>query len=204
LKRVPAQRRTDMTDLSVGDFVVDTEADHDKKLVVVGVPGARANEWTAYTDHEGNDVTIAEDNPEYPEDALVVTACFLDDERNDTTITDLDVNLDEWDDEEDDTLFQRVCDAGVRFYAFPEGRLEAVRTSDETEDTDDEPPRDEVLDEIRAELERLGWKDVHVDEEDDAVVVEKFGEHRVYADGTVESDRDTLREKLRDAVAGVV
>lgn len=195
-----------MTDLSVGDFVVDTEADHDKKLVVVGVPGARANEWTAYTDHEGNDVTVAEDNPEYPEDAPVVTACFLDDEMNYTSITDLDVDLDEWNDEEGDTLFRRVCDASVRFYAFPEGRLKAVSTTDGTphEEVNAGGAEDEVLDEIRAELERLGWKDVHVDEEEDAVVVEKFGEHRVYADGTVESDRDTLREKLRDAVAGVV
>jgi len=211
-----------MAKFQVGDYVVDTEADHDKKLVVVGIPDARADEWTAYETADG-EVTVAEDNPEYPEDALVVTACYLDDERHEKSITELDVDLDEWTDQEGDTLFQRVCDAGVRFYAFPEGRLEATdAAANETEtaheegvkenkdtngadgNTEDSTTDLEALERIRDELDRLGWTDVRVDEEDGVVVVEKFGDHRVHPDGTVESDRETIREKLEGAVDGVV
>jgi hypothetical protein len=213
-----------MAKFQVGDYVVDTEADHDKKLIVVGIPGATADEWTAYETGDG-EVTVAEDNPDYPEDALVVTACYLDDERHEKSITD-DVDLDEWTDEDGDTLFQRVIDSGVVFYAFPEGRLEAVDDTDETATAHDEGVKEdtetnvsdgtdadntedsttdlETLERIRDELDRLGWSDVRVDEDAGVVVVEKFGEHRVHPDGTVESDRETIREKLETAVDGVV
>ena len=208
-----------MAKFQVGDYVVDTEAAHDKKLIVVGIPGARADEWTAYETYDG-EVTVAEDNPEYPEDALVVTACYLDDERHEKSITDLDVDLDEWTDEDGDTLFQRVIDSGAVFYAFPEGRLEAV---DETETAHDEGVKGDTetnvsggtdadntedsttdIERIRDELDRLGWSDVRVDEDAGVVVVEKFGEHCIHPDGTVESDRETIREKLETAVDGVV
>jgi hypothetical protein len=106
-----------MTEFSVGDYVVDAEADHDKTLVVIGIPGANADEWTTYETDEG-EVTVADDNPDYPDDASVVLTCFLNDDRHEKTITDLDG----WRD--DDDLFQRVCDEGIVFYAFPEGRLE--------------------------------------------------------------------------------
>ena len=45
---------------------------------------------------------------------------------------------------------------------------------------------------------------MRVDEDAGVVVVEKFGGHRVHPDGKVESDRETIREKLETAVDGVV
>jgi hypothetical protein len=109
-----------MTDFSVGDCVIDVDADHEKTLVVVGIPGLTASEWTVYETDEGK-VTVADDNLNYPDHASVVLASFLNDDRHDMSITDLD----EWRDSE--KLFQRVCNKGVVFYAFPEGRLELFK-----------------------------------------------------------------------------
>jgi hypothetical protein len=58
-----------MTEFERGDYVLDTEANHEKKLVVVSVPGATADEWTAYETEDG-EVTAADDNPNKPSAVL--------------------------------------------------------------------------------------------------------------------------------------
>jgi hypothetical protein len=180
---------TDIKEYEPGDFVHDADADHDKTLVVIDVPDETAEEHVAYVLETG-EVKVADDNPEYPDDADVIVTAYINDEVNDKGLADVE----DWRDEDD--LAALVEREGIEPYAFPAGRLEPA------DDPDADP--EEVLEKIRAELESLGWDTAEVDPDEGAVVVEKFGTHLVYPDGTVKTDRETFREKLETAVADVV
>lgn len=183
---------TDTTEFEPGDFVHDADADHDNTLVVVRYAAETAEEYVAYTLETG-EVTVADSNSDYPDDADVVEAAYIRDKVHDKSLGDVDG----W--REEDDLAALVEREGINPYAFPAGRL---THADAPEDLGDEKNVEEVLERIRDELENLGWDDVEVDAEEGVVVVDKFGEHRVYPDGTVEGPK--FEEKLATAVDGVV
>jgi hypothetical protein len=56
---------------NIGDIVLDRDADEESAAYVTTLPDATADEWIAYED-EGEEITVAEDNPDYPADAPVV------------------------------------------------------------------------------------------------------------------------------------
>ena len=62
-----------------GDVVQDREDDDPDPAIVVNTPGAPANEW----DVPRLGKTVAEDNPEYPPDAEIVTVVY--EENRDVT-----------------------------------------------------------------------------------------------------------------------
>lgn len=104
--------------------------------------------------------TVADYNPSYDTGELVVVVAFKED---------LDEWWENWRDHDADELFDEICDRGHKFYAFPETRLS------ETLDPD----------EVQKALSEAGFP---TDRRGDTVVVEKFGEHIVRPDGTVEGE----------------
>jgi hypothetical protein len=100
---------TDEGDFSPGDVVIDRDDDTPNPAVVVNcVPGATADEWTV-----PGDQTVAEANPDYPENASVVIVVFeakFDDEAL------------EWNREEPIPLTD-LADSPMKYYAFPVPRL---------------------------------------------------------------------------------
>jgi hypothetical protein len=56
---------------NIGDIVLDRDGDEESSAYVTTLPDATAEEWVAY-ENEGEEITVAEDNPEYPADAPVV------------------------------------------------------------------------------------------------------------------------------------
>lgn len=151
----------------VGARVVDRDDPDPNEAVVVNTPPVPADEWEAYTRYDGEEVTVAADNPGYDAGAEVVVVAFAEDLA--------------------DAHPQYAGDAPLELgsvecptYAFPPGRLERVDTTD---------PEALLTDEQAALRDRLAESaDVRVEREaDEAVlVVEKLGEeHRITPDGGV-------------------
>lgn len=157
-------------DINVGDRVADTESDEEKKAVVVLKPDATISEWEV-----NDDETVADHNPEYDEDSSAVIVAFVED---------LDEWWEGWRDEESHELFDKMCERGHKFYAFPRGRLRKLRD----------------LDSIESALEDAGYP---TERRGDCVVVEKFGEYVVHPDGTVEGEGSIARnvKKVVDSVS---
>jgi hypothetical protein len=66
---------TDESDFSPGDVVLDRDDDNANPALIVNcIPGASADEWDV-----PGDQTVAEANPDYPEDASVVAVVFEED-----------------------------------------------------------------------------------------------------------------------------
>ena len=87
---------------------------------------------------------------------------------------------------------------------LPEDGTVAVSDSSSVSDSDDGIDDEKRrLEEIHSELVEQGWDGAEIDEERQAVVVEKFGKYLIRPDGEVEGE-GTLREKLELAVEGVV
>lgn len=61
---------------NIGDIVLDRDGDEESSAYVTTLPDATAEEWVAYED-EGEEITVAEDNPEYPADAAVVVVVHM-------------------------------------------------------------------------------------------------------------------------------
>jgi hypothetical protein len=133
-------------ELSVGDVVLDSHQESADPAVVVNLPPKRANEWTAYTD-----TTVAEDNPEYPDDSEIAVVAFYGDlsERAEELL---------W--PESPIPLNELHEYDVKDYAFPVDRLrpaedtslaarhegedqETTEANGETETTSDADERDE-------------------------------------------------------------
>ena len=162
--------------MNVGDYVIDREAEDSNAAVVVLTPDMSIKEWDV-TD----DKTVADHNPEYDPGEDVVIVAFVED---------LDDWWSDWREIEEDELFDKMVDEGHKFYAFPESRLERV----------DENYLVSNLDLISEELEEAGYTDYSV--EDDYVQVEKFGEYRIYEDGSIEGE-GSLKTQLEKVVENV-
>ncbi|EMA64869.1 hypothetical protein C470_00500, partial [Halorubrum distributum JCM 13561] len=61
----------------VGEIVVDGDEDEDLRApaVVINLPPVEADEWVAYHS-DGEEGTVADDNPDYPSDAEIVVVSF--------------------------------------------------------------------------------------------------------------------------------
>lgn len=131
---------------------------------------------TTVSDWEVNDgETVADHNPGYDEGSPVVVVAFVED---------LDEWWDDWCEYESHELFDEMCERGHKFYAFPRGRLRRLGDLKEIEDA----------------LRDAGFP---AERRDDLVVVEKFGEHVVHSDGTVEGEGSVARniKKVVDSVS---
>ena len=208
----------------VGDVVLDPHQESPSPAVVLNLPPKQANEWTAYAD-----TTVAEDNPEYPDESPIVVVAFYDD---------LAEHAEELLWPESPVPLTQLSDYGVKDYAFPVDRLQPVddtslaechagtdqettEISDETETTSDtdelddgEPdttPEDDEesnanddenqdLHELRDYLKDKG---VRSEISEETVVVEKLGEtYRLSTDEVVEGDgpyQDRLEQLVDEA-----
>lgn len=170
----------------VGDVVVDLEdapSDRDE-AVVVALPGVAASEWTAYVRREDDEeVTVADDNPDYDADANVVVVAFR---------GDLDQAVPEYAGERE--LSPARDD--LKTYAFPPRRLEVIGSVREPS----EDNLDEDLEALKERLEETADVDVSEDGGDPVLVVEKLGaEHTIKPDGSIEGG--PLCDRLGDVAA---
>jgi hypothetical protein len=150
--------------LTPGDPVLDTEDSDPSNGIVILRPDATIAEWTI--DIDGEEVTIAETNPEYDPDDPVTIVAF---ERI------LDEYWPEWREASPNELFDGVCANSVKFYSFPISRLKCdpmrvplVQRGAETEDesTDSTAGSASNEEEINRQEESIGDEEETVDEDD--------------------------------------
>jgi hypothetical protein len=98
----------------IGDLVADREpADGNANTaVVVNCPPQQADEWNAY-----GDTTVAEDNPDHPEDAPVAIIIYR------SQLKRFDP---EWTDREYPYPLTAFNEAGISYYSFPTSRLKPL------------------------------------------------------------------------------
>lgn len=198
-------------DIDIGDLVFDRDTNHSEPAVVVNIPPKTADEWTAYTN-----TTVAEDNPEYPDDASIIVVAFRNeilDEQPEMVAPDSPIPL------------QDLNEVGIKHYSFPAPRLrhadpetddfedfEAPDNSDdidsdgtedastpasedketETSETIDDQEQDQEQD-LQHELEQLSDflhdNGVRSETEDGMVVAKKLGQsYEITLDGEVNGD----------------
>ncbi|WP_049938140.1 hypothetical protein [Haloplanus natans] len=168
----------------VGALVEDADDADPNPAVVINRPPVALDDWVAYRDDDGEDVTVAEDNPAYDADSEVVVVAFRED---------LERAHPDWSPPEALEL-----PAECPTYAFPPRRLRRIGDLVEEDDTEDAgasetTPADRLTDAQRALRERLEeTSDVAVvadpdDPEAAVLAVEKLGAtHMIDADGAVE------------------
>ncbi|HET7323524.1 MAG TPA: hypothetical protein VFJ06_04260 [Halococcus sp.] len=101
---------------NIGDVVRDREDDDPDPAVVINVPDVPADEW----DIPRFGKTLAEDNPDYPADAPIVTVLFEDN---------LDYHFPDW--ERDEPISYDTLDEwGLQYYTFPAPRLEPAEPTE--------------------------------------------------------------------------
>lgn len=126
---------SEMTEESVGDDQSETESDADRyrpgtvvidredpapsEAVVINRPPCTCQEWVAYLDSETDEeVTVAEDNPEYDWESDVIVVAFresLEDQDSEKLPVEEPIPL---------------AELNCKNYGFPKGRLEIVDESD--------------------------------------------------------------------------
>jgi hypothetical protein len=196
---------------TVGDVVLDTHQESPNPAVVLNLPPKHANEWVAYAD-----TSVAEDNPEYPDESPIIVVAFYEDlaDRAEELL---------W--PESPVPLTELSEYDVKDYAFPVDRLQpaddtslaephagadqaTTETNSESETTSDTDERDEAepqtnsgdnegssandndeeqgLHDLRDYLKDNG---VRSEIGDETVVVEKLGEtYRLSTDEIVEGD----------------
>lgn len=155
----------------VGDLVVDCEDDDPNEAVVVNLPEPPAHEWDAYHKWDGEAVTVADSNPNYDEDAEVVSVVF---------VPELQQHRPDYEGDREIPLSYLEAEA----YHFPAPRLEVIG-----EYRPDEVVLTQNLEQLADRLD--GKADVSAEQngEGPVLVVEKLGEeYRIDADGTVEGE----------------
>lgn len=172
--------------MKVGSYVIDGDDDDPDLAVVLDRPGVSIEEWTV-SPSEGDERTVADDNPDYdPEEPTVVVA-FVD--------SGLDTHWPEWTDADPGELYDGAQTHDVKRYAFPESRLRTV-----SEERAALMRVDAAIDleALRERLEGAGW-DIEVDS-GGGLVGEKMGErYRIAPDGEVEGDGQ-IRKPLENIV----
>lgn len=117
-----------------GDRVHDRDDADPDDAIVVNQPPMTASEWTV----ESRDCTLAEDNPDYPDDAAVAVVCFCDD------LIEYGPPFDPT--EQQPLSLAALNESGVNFYTFPAPRLTVLESpatglpdTATTEDDESEP-----------------------------------------------------------------
>lgn len=118
----------------IGEPVVDRDHDNDdpNTAIIVNCPPETVDDWNAY-----RNTTVAEDNPDYPEDAPVAVAVYRDE---------LAAFDPEWADHDDPFPLSELNEAGVAHYSFPAPRLKSLESEQDDEsaekNADTEPDED--------------------------------------------------------------
>jgi hypothetical protein len=99
-----------------GDRVHDRDDPDPDDAIVVNQPPTTASEW----DVQSRDCTLADDNPDYPEDASVVVVCFVDD------LVEYGPPFDPT--EQTALSLSTLNESGVNFYTFPAPRLTMIES----------------------------------------------------------------------------
>lgn len=174
---------SNMTRLSVGDRVIDTEDDDPNVGIVIARPPEQTIEDWEFSTSNGP-MTTADTNPEYPADTQLVIVSFL---------SDLNGYWEGWQNVESNELFDGVEDNDVHRYGFPEPRLALADENGSETNPAAEPTEQEVKppDKFMPIIERLEQNDFSVVYDVDAqeLLVEKYGvEHTIDHDGTVQGE----------------
>jgi hypothetical protein len=181
----------------VGALVEDADDSDPNPAVVINRPPVALDEWVAYRDDEGEEVSVAGDNPAYDADSEVVVVAFRED---------LERAHPDWSPPEALEL-----PAECPTYAFPPRRLRRIGDLVEEDDAEDAggsetTPADRLTDAQRALRERLEeTSDVAAvadpdDPEAAVLAVEKLGAtHMIDADGAVEGG--PVADRLADVAA---
>jgi hypothetical protein len=109
--------RSDTLDpeFSPGTYVIDTDSGDPDLALVLSTPGATCIEWDVDRDSPDGR-TVADDNPDYSDSESVVVVAFV--------VTGLERRWEDWTDADPSDLFHGAVNASVKFYSFPESRLE--------------------------------------------------------------------------------
>lgn len=115
----------DSAPFDIGEPVVDRDSTDDdpNTAIIVNCPPKTATEWTAY-----RQTSVAEDNPDYPDDALIAIIVYRDE------LAEFDPD---WTDRNQPFSLTEFNEAGVSHYAFPTPRLKSLAAdTDDTTATD--------------------------------------------------------------------
>ncbi|HET7325497.1 MAG TPA: hypothetical protein VFJ06_14310 [Halococcus sp.] len=123
----------DRAPFDIGEPVVDRDSKDDdpNTAIIVNCPPRTANDWNAY-----RDTTVAEDNPEYPEDAPIAVVVYRD------VLAEFDLN---WTERDEPFSLAEFNEAGISHYSFPAPRLKSRESEKDSEadDTTDDADADE-------------------------------------------------------------
>ena len=104
---------SDELGFSPGDIVLDRDIDEGSPAYVTALPDATAEEWVYEDEDEGEEITVAEDNPDYTADARVVVVVHT---------PDVHYALPDWD-RYTPLSPSELEEADALYYAFPAPRL---------------------------------------------------------------------------------
>lgn len=157
----------------IGDFVVDKNDDEDTRDVarVINIPGVQAKNWDAYQTENGEQLTVADTNPEYTPTTPVIVCLFT---------SQIQANYPDWNGDNPLNLKQ-VTEDNVTHYAFPAERLRPVEQLD---DNPLEPP--EELVQLAANLESGATVTLERQGTEHELLIEKLGiEYQITEHGEV-------------------
>lgn len=182
---VGTEESSDNPPLDIGDYVVDVDDDSDSPDLarVINQPGVVARAWDAYLTEDGEQLTVADTNPEHPADETVIVCLFA---------SQLKEYYPNWGGSNPLNLAE-LTEQGVTNYAFPRSRLKKV---DPMEIATPPSEFDELIDEFGSGAEMQ----VEFVEGEHRLNIEKLGiEYTVTEDGVVVGDgphRDSFVEAV--------
>jgi hypothetical protein len=148
-----------------GDRVFDTEDDDPNLAIVVRVPTDESiGNWTYEKD--GDEISAAEENSEYPPDAQLVNVTFEEY---------LEETWPEWTDVAPTDLWDGIRDRDIPVYGFPRERLGYV-----------EPPTtlEAAIDQLKGNVDVLEWRPI-----EQHLHIEKMSEtYAIDPDGTISGE----------------
>lgn len=168
-----------LTDLGIGDVVIDRDDATSNPAVVVNQPSKTAADWTAFWVRD-EPVTVAEDNPEYDAGAEVVIVVYL------------EPLLEEYPDWAGGSPHRLtdLNDRGVTFYAFPRPRVKRVGELETgSVDGGDGSSLAAGFRALSVHLDHVGEAWMDGSETPPSLVTERNGvNYRITTDGQVEGD----------------
>jgi hypothetical protein len=209
--------------LRPGDLVHDRDDSDPDDAIVVHIPGVTATEWEV----ENRGCTLADDNPDYPEDTDTIVVVFV------SNLRENDPSFDPT--ERTEIPLDTLNESSMKYYAFPKPRLAVIESpapalsnettndtdqstestestatdpeeTEETEETDEPepvPPSPEILS-LKDKLEEngltVGIEESTDSETDHTLTVEKLGQtYRVRPGEVIEGD-GAFRSRLETIV----
>lgn len=172
-----------------GEYVIDKDDDDPDVAVVLHRSETPIAEWTI-APSDGEERTVAEDNPDYDESEPAVAVAFVE--------SGLNREWPEWAQAAPEELYEGAQEHGVKCYHFPESRLKVLDEEQVAAFTSDSTV---AMDDLRARLEGAEWQ---TDMDNAALVVEKMSEqYHISPTGEIEGEGE-MREPLENLVAQYV